>query len=85
MFYFLEDEEKEMNEKEKEDDPVVPRKKEKMEINSNVKKGWTQGQSSNLTVTCRPRSDTPRSSLANRRSLPSMREKKKTSPEVMGK
>ncbi|XP_075213667.1 uncharacterized protein LOC142319879 [Lycorma delicatula] len=79
-----EDQEKETNDKEKEDDPVIPRKKEKMEINYNVKKGWVQAQSSNLTVTCRPRSDVPRSSLANRRSLPSMREKKKTSPEVMG-
>lgn len=75
-----------MNEKEKDDDPVVPRKKEKMEINYNVKKGWAPTQPSNLTVSCRPRVDLPpRSSLANRRSIPSMREKKKTSPEVMGK
>ncbi|RZF38558.1 hypothetical protein LSTR_LSTR006153 [Laodelphax striatellus] len=84
--------------KEKEDDAVVPRKKEKMEINYSVKKNWSHSNSSSssaaasagpgsqglLTCRARPESTRSASSIANRRSLPMMREKKKISPESLG-
>ncbi|XP_067007147.2 schwannomin-interacting protein 1 homolog isoform X2 [Anabrus simplex] len=70
-------------EKEKDEDPVVPRKKEKMEINYNVK-----NQPSPVAgAVVRRREFGPRNreaALSNRRSVPAVRDKKRSSPEILG-
>lgn len=70
--------------KEKEDDSVVPRKKEKVEIPFKRRKDHNQQFGSWITV---PRRETinRNKDLSNRRSVPMVKEKKKpTNPELLG-
>lgn len=77
-------EEKTKNDVEKDEDSMVPRKKEKMELNF-VKKRRSPGQMMGSLVNI-PRRDLGknRDNIMNRRSLPPAREKKRASPEVLG-
>ena len=86
-------EEQTASEKEKDEDSVVPRKKEKMEINYNMKKSRSNSCSSNIeheseqqgAGVVRRREFGPRASrdqmLANRRSVPAA---KRSSTEILG-
>lgn len=78
-------EDKTKDDKEKDDDSAVPRKKEKMEINYVKKRrDYNQQIGSLITFPRRELNGRNRDAL-NRRSLPLCRDKKKTSPEILGK
>lgn len=78
-------EDKTKDDKEKDDDSAVPRKKEKMEINYVKKRrDYNQQIGSLITFPRRELNGRNRDAL-NRRSLPVSRDKKKTSPEILGK
>lgn len=74
------------DEQEKDEDSMVPRKKEKIDL-SQVKrrKNPNQMTGSLITVQRRDFSGRNRDNLNNRRSVPAVREKKRTSPDVLGK
>lgn len=78
-------EEKTKDDSEKDEDSTVPRKKEKMEINY-VKKRRDSSQqiASLITIPRRELGLRSRETLANRRSVPAAREKKKINPELLG-
>lgn len=79
-------EDKTKDDVEKDEDSAVPRKKEKIDINY-VKKRRDSSQQigSLITIPRRELGGRNRENLANRRSVPAAREKKRTSPEILGK
>lgn len=83
---FISKEEKNRNDNEKDEDSMVPRKKEKMEINY-VKKRKNPNQTIASLITIPRRELTGKNReliAANRRSLPAAREKKRPSSEILG-
>lgn len=78
-------EEKTKDDMEKDEDSTVPRKKEKMDLNY-VKKRRDSSQqiASLITIPRRELGGRNRDNLANRRSVPAAREKKKMNPELLG-
>lgn len=78
-------EDKTKDDKEKDEDTVIPRKKEKMETNYVKKRrDYSQQFGSLITVPRREFGGRNRDNL-NRRSVPVIRDKKKHSPETLGK
>lgn len=79
-------EDKTKDDKEKDEDSAVPRKKEKVDTNYVIKKkrDYSQQMASLITVPRREFGSRNRDGL-NRRSLPAMREKKRNQSEMFGK
>lgn len=79
-------ENKTQDEQEKDEDSMVPRKKEKIDfVQVKKRRNSTQMLGGLVAVQRRDLSGRNRENVNNRRSLPAAREKKRVSPEVLGK